>query len=385
MALKRPGHLSLLLLAWLFWPQAAAGQQATDVPEPVSCPRCAIRIESRTILGGEDDLDKFPGFPERIRQDAQGRYWLFSQSGPPALFDGSGRFLQLLGSRGQGPGEYQAPHDALFLADTFVVLDARQRRASVLSSARGYVRSTLMPSYMYRSVILSWPDSIVVADRVPWPKSVGWPLHLVSLAGSKPDDMGAVLHSFGPGDRQAEAGDIMGKNWLIADSKSGFWTTSTTRYELAQYSRSGLRLTWSLRRRLSWFEGTEGSIGVPAVRGRPARAPDPAIAAIEEDDEGLLWVYIHVPSPSWREAWSLIRTDARGEVQGRAIRYEKFYRTRIEVLDPRAGRVLARETLDGFFVVNAVGGRQLAVYSTDGGVRGETVTVLRFRLVRSGH
>lgn len=107
----------------------------------------------------------------------------------------------------------------------------------------------------------------------------------------------------------------------------------------------------TLRRDPSWFHGeSNAAIGAAPRNGRPWIPPSPAVVGIEEDDEGLLWAYVRVPAPGWRDAWSRVKLDIDAGRQPRLndLRWEKLYDTRIEVIDPVAGRVLARTTVDGF-------------------------------------
>lgn len=318
-----------------------------------------------------------------MQRDHQGRFWLFSTADPPALFDASGRFLRMLGRKGRGPGEYVAPHVALFLEDSVVVLDGRQRRASVLNEKLEYVRAILMPSQMYRPILISWPDSIIMADRVPAPRSDGWPIHLVSLAGTAGSGEGKVLRSFAQANGKSPPDDNLFP-WFVALASDGFWAAPPTSYELVHWKRDGLVETRTLRRQPNWFRESSASIGNPAIGGVAATPPSPAITGIEEDEAGLLWVYTHVPSPSWQETWSAFNEKPRMQVRPSEVHLEKLYQTRIEVIDPKAGRVLTRTTVDGFFVVNAMPGHRLAVYTTDDEARGEKTSVLQFDLVRPG-
>ena len=369
----------------LLWSDHAVSQAVGNVPDAVACARCSIVMRSRTVLGSLSDNATFPpGLPERVHRDLNGRYWLFSNAAPPALFDSSGSFLRMLGLKGKGPGEYIAPHDAFFLGDSVVVLDSRQRRASVLNRELQYVRAMVMPAQMYHTVVLSWPDSIIMSGWIPNAASVGRPLHLVSFARSNVDDVAAVVRSFGPGDGGARPSDSMVRTWYLAIAKDGFWSAAPGSYQLVKWKSSTLERLRTIRRDPSWFRGeSNAAIGAAPRNGLPWIPPSPAVVGIEEDGEGLLWTYVRVPAQKWKDAWSRVKRDIDSGRQPRIsdLRWEKLYDTRIEVLDPVVGRVLARTTLDGFFAISASRGRRLAVYATDD-MRGETVKVLEFTLNR---
>jgi hypothetical protein len=53
------------------------------------------------------------------------------------LFDEHGRFIRVLGQRGDSPGEFRAPATAAFRNDTLILaVDLFQRRLSIFSSER---------------------------------------------------------------------------------------------------------------------------------------------------------------------------------------------------------------------------------------------------------
>ncbi len=385
--MRVPVGVRIILLTvsvMLLWSDQARSQAVVSVPDAVTCARCSIVLRSTTVLGSLKDNDKFPaGLPDRVHRDLDGRYWLFSNAAPPTLFDSTGQFLRMLGRKGRGPGEYVAPHSAFFLRDSVVVLDSRQRRASVLNRELQHVRAMVMPAQMYNTIVLSWPDSIVFSAWIPIAESVGWPLHLVSFAQSG-DDVADIVRSFGPGDGGARPSDSMVRTWYLAIAKDGFWSAPPGSYQLVKWKRGTFERLRTLRRAPSWFSGeSNAAIGAAPRNGMPWIPPSPAIVDIEEDGEGLLWTYVRVPATKWKDAWSRVKLDIDAGRQPRIsdLRWEKLYDTRIEVIDPIAGRVLARTTLDGFFAISASRGRRLAVYATDD-MRGETVKVLEFTLNR---
>jgi hypothetical protein len=87
------------------------------------------------------------------------------------------------------------------------------------------------------------------------------------------------------------------------------------------------------------------------------------VAAIQEDQEGLVWVFIRIPAENWRLGWSRAPAVAR-EVPLSLIDVEKLFDTMIEVIDPRAGAVLARERLPGY-MIGVSDHRLISIYDTD--------------------
>ena len=94
-----------------------------------------------------------------------------------------------------------------------------------------------------------------------------------------------------------------------------------------------------------------------------AGEPDDTAAATEEDDSGLLWVFVHVAAPTWAEAWPKLAPGTR-EVSSSAIAYDKLFRTTVEVIDPTIGRVVARREFDKY-ILAALASRRAVTYSVD--------------------
>jgi hypothetical protein len=87
------------------------------------------------------------------------------------------------------------------------------------------------------------------------------------------------------------------------------------------------------------------------------------VAAIHVDDEGLLWVFIHLPGREWQKAWPQVPAGSR-EYSVRSIAMDKLYRTAMEVIDPRTMRVVARLFIDAH-VIAALPDRRAAIYTVD--------------------
>jgi hypothetical protein len=97
--------------------------------------------------------------------------------------------------------------------------------------------------------------------------------------------------------------------------------------------------------------------------GNPNTAPPPVVAAIQEDQEGLLWVFLRIPAENWRVGWTRAPDGAR-EVPASLIDIEKLFDTMIEVIDPRAEAVLARERLKGY-LIGVTDHHQVSIYAED--------------------
>jgi hypothetical protein len=95
-----------------------------------------------------------------------------------------------------------------------------------------------------------------------------------------------------------------------------FWTAEVRRYRLFQWTLDG-RAAQALERVPDWFPESA------ALREWTPRAePRPSVTAIEEDAEGLLWVFVSLAAPTWREAWAGVQEGVR-EVRASEIAFER--------------------------------------------------------------
>ena len=336
-----------------------------SVPDEVSCSRCEIDI--RTVLRLEVPPTVPDGFAATIRVDPQGRFWTFRNGEMPALFDRTGRFLGIVGRSGRGPGEFVIPHDLLVLSrDSLLVLDASTRRATLLDSNLTLIRSFGVPTNVSSATVVSWPDSVVISGRAPLAESVE-PLHRLSFDG--PNAVVESSFKLGDGDLPPEM-MLIPRHRLSRPRQGRFWSAWERRYDLKQWTADGVQHR-KLERRPPWFAGVS-----PTSYDWRNQPPPSSIAAIEEDDAGLLWVLILVARSSWREAWA----DAPPSASEARPKHELLFATMIEVIDAWRGQVVARSETDGY-AIGALPGGRAAVYKLD--VHGEgRVEILSLRLIK---
>ena len=327
------------------------------MPDEVSCPRCSIA--TRTAITLAIPLDVTDGFPLAVRVDSQARYWVFRRAELPALFDAEGTFLGVVGRSGLGPGEYVQAQDVFLVGrDTLVVVDNRTRRATVLDGRLTMVRSIAVPLALNTATVVSWPDTIMASGAIALAESRG-PLHRLSFARLE-----AVLQaSFRPTEGEMPPEMMIWPTHLFSEPRNGrFWTVWERAYDLRQWTADGTRLR-SIERRPSWFPGVS-----PTSYDWRNEPPPSHIADIEEDSEGLLWVYVRVARATWREAWA----DAPADALEARPKSELLFATMIEVIDPRRGRVITRQTLENY-LIGAVPDRRAAFYEINDRDEGRVV------------
>jgi len=306
--------------------------------------------------------------PIGAARDSRGVYWIFRVDALPELFDRRG-VRGSFGREGRGPGELLAASEVHSLADDSVfVLDGRNLRGTVFDSRKQAVRTVSVPFRVNRSQVLRWPDSVIVSARIATPASIGLPLHLVSFAGSS----AWIRASFGAGDGEVRPGDARYDFQEVVRGKDALWSASRFDYRVTSWASLG-RPARSFARRPAWFAApATGGIG---WHDRP---PSPHVAALRMDEDERLWVFLAVPSRSWRDAWPRMPAGAT-EVELKSVAVERLYDTMVEVIEPRSGRVLTRSRLPGY-VVSALPNGQLARFMvTDEGV--QVVEILESAIV----
>lgn len=335
---------------------ALRAQPSTRIPDAPECARCAITTRTLVTLGVSDGNGAIDVGIHAVRVDSRGRYWVMSGDGtPPLVFDAGGSFRTRVGRTGQGPGEFMSAVDAVAIpGDSMLVLDARQSRVTVFSSGLRPARTIRLTRTLRPLLVLTWPNAIVGAGNIAAARQRGQPLHRVSFAESP----ATVARSFGP-----DSGGIEPREWgrfahqLAPAAGAGFWSADGIRYRLTRWSADGEKLH-TLERAPDWFsEASQFGIGSPTT------PPPPAISAIREDGAGLLWVFVRVAAPTWREGWPTLAPGQR-EVLARQVALEKMFRTTIEVIDPRSARVVARRTIDDW-IVDALPAKRAAAYVVD--------------------
>lgn len=178
------GVLSLCAPWLVFALQAAAGQAppVVRIPERVQCGLCQISIDTLATLGTIEGPGSLAGEPAAVRLDRMGRYWAVGAQVGVLVFESHGRRVHRVGRRGQGPGEFAYPAEAIPISgDSVVVLDGN-RRATVIAPDLQAVRTIPLPYAFAPAIVLRWPDGLVANAIVRTPEGAGWPLHHLSLA-----------------------------------------------------------------------------------------------------------------------------------------------------------------------------------------------------------
>jgi hypothetical protein len=327
--------------------------QDETIAERQLCDSCTIRLRRILSLGDTSGPGIIAGGIHGVAVDSRSRYWVLSGEEPPLVFDSLGAVIGAVGRIGSGPGEFIRPTEAQVVAgDSVLIVDGAQARATLIGPDLVARRTILMAVPLRPLIALRWPTDVIANGPVGTPGDVGWPLHVLSFSGSSVE----MSRSFGPDRGDVSPFEASKLDQVLAGARDGgFWTADVLRYRLTKWSAT--------ERKERSYVRTPGWFAKPSVAwiGNPTTPPPPAISAIAEDSDGLLWVCVRVAAPTWREGWP---SGKGAEFLYNKMSFDKMFQTTIEVIDPQARRVLARTTVP-HWIVAALPGRRLAGYATD--------------------
>lgn len=283
--------------------------------------------------------------------------------------DRRGALLGLLGTFGDGPGEYRVPVFLAEKADSVLVFD-HDGRASVFGPDGSFVRTAFRNPDLTGAVgnaVLLRGDTLMLSQRIHTLDEFGLPLHVVSPRGD-------IVRSFGSDDRSVDPA-FTSDQWRVmaAASDSSVWAGGPSGYELELWSTGGT-LIHRLAPQRSWW--------VPMARDASPLGPDPPpsrIAGLHLNREaGELMVLIHRARPDWRPPTEEELQTHSSVLTGHLAFIEQV----IEVLDPATGLLLGRvvNDTDDYFLRFLGDGRLFALRGRPGGLQVPTV----WRVERTG-
>lgn len=352
--MRRLNHCTALVLA-IAGRLGAQAPGPRDVPDEPSCARCVISMQTLVTLGTDDGVGSLIGKPMSVNVDSRGRYWIFQELEPPTVFHADGRVDRVIGRKGSGPGEFRSGNHGIVVGDSMLVLDWQESRATMMGPDLKPGRIIRLRQGIGDIEALRWPTLLVTQGYMVESRPPNSTLHRVSMDKGETQ----LLASFGP----QGTGGSMGNaevNQSLGYARDGIWTAYWNKPRFMLWDANGV-LRNSLVRRLDWYTGES-----KATLGWSRTPPTPKTGPIREDTEGLLWVFIHTPAPTWRQAWETPPTRVGGgsEYMARSVIYDKLYATYVEVIDPRTARVITSHRIDGY-VMEALPDRRVALYRVD--------------------
>ncbi|MGH9720845.1 MAG: 6-bladed beta-propeller [Bryobacteraceae bacterium] len=292
----------------------------------------------------------------------------------PLVFDSKGQYVRTIGRKGSGPGEFVRPNELFMLpGDSVLVLDRGSATASVVGPDYRVRRVTRVPAAFPSIAVVDWPRRVLMNGMIRSAESVGWPLHLVDMSGPE----AKVLKSFGLNDGELRPSSARRSGQHLSVSQSGgVWAIDELRYRITEWTQVGT-VARTLVRDPHWFRGESSGL-----RGGRNTAPSPRIAGISQDADGNLWIFALVAAENWQSAWRGRPALMSGEVPASSFPpLDSLYQTKVEVIDPKAGRIVAAGQTPLLILGTIEGGVKAVAHATnaDGA---PVVSVLGFSLRR---
>lgn len=313
--------------------------------------------------------------PLIIDRDAKGQFYYYDVKGFNfKVFNEQGKVVRSIGGTGAGPGEFRMARNLLVGADQSLhVIDVSLSRHSVFSPEGKFVRSNPIPPSIGgpgRAAIVLPSNHFVISAEFNARNSAGYALQVVDEKGTRLKMLDEVSYD-------------KSKRWRLRrhlfPRKSGeFWVANQYTFTIDLYSRE-LENVGSFTRTADWLEpSSEESLEPPSI-GLYDKRPEPLLAGIWEDPDGVLWLQLLVPDPNWKAGPSAVQATQQ-KVSIAQLEDRPRYDTVIEAIDVKTRGVLARLRLKGM-VGKPFSTGFVAKYAENSS--GEpSVTISRFRLKR---
>lgn len=309
--------------------------EITIGPEP-RCTRCTIVASSPIRL-----LPRAPGdqaaLARSIDMTPSGHFVVTSidLQPLPAVYDPTGKFVRLLGRRGEEPGTFSdsaALRVRVGPGDTTFVLDNRSMRLTLLSPSLEFLRSRALILGGANDFLPLSDGSVVVAYHFPTRDLIGLPLHLFSRAGGLRRSFGDTLPRY---DTEHE---LLPARFLSPSQLGGFWSVHAGSYVVEKWDADG-SLEHRFVRQNSWLNES-------GVLRRPTQSqpPSPQITAVREDEKGRVWVATLVPAIEWRRGVGPKKV--RGMDVIGTLDFDALFDTILDVVDPATKSLIATARLD---------------------------------------
>lgn len=326
------------LVALLCVTASAASGQAIQLPKVPTCATCRVELTRVATLGaGEDGFVRSE--PIWMARDSKGRIYVTWQNighgaELAAVYDSTGRFIQEIGRKGQGPGEFYYPVTVHADRSGRILIWDFDRRTTLLDANYRFVRQ-----HTQRAGALLWlPDgSQVVGVSALDRDSVLAPITVLDSAGNQVSAFGATRIPV------VDAAPWRTNRIVAAGANNTVWAARPDFYRVEQWSRAG-SLARAFARSPDWFDKPVTSRRI----GHFGDEPTPAPRAIREDAAGRLWYLASVASANWRNALGAPRA-----VAGRPTTYPQrsnsgVYDTMIDVIDTKTGTLLVSQRAEPF-------------------------------------
>lgn len=304
-------------------------QDVIVIGDTPSCRDYRIRLEHVATIGSSTEPDLL-SMTAGVRMDRNGNVLVAdAQSYPGQLLyrpAGSTEW-KVFGGKGEGPGEFEFAGNIWISSQGLHVADLGTGRETVYDRDGEFVATFRLPAPP--DYVIEVEDGRQVhASVVRTPSAAGYPLHLL-------DSEREVVSSFGADTALLLPGhSVLARRAVARAGDGAIWSARVNEYRIEKWSPSGRKIL-TIQRDADWFEPW-----VEPTNHLVSRAP-PFVVSIAEDDGGRIWVMMYVADRNFEPQV--------GPDDHIPITEEMRHRARdtvVEVLDPRAGTVLARARND---------------------------------------
>jgi hypothetical protein len=311
-----------------------SAQQVITIPDQVDCATCAIDLPLLTTLSPPSHIGAFTPFPfPSLARNSRQFFFAGPMLGDSviAVFRPSGAFDHFYGRRGGGPDEFAAARLSMILrvgeGDDLYVGEGPDLHV-LGATATTTLRKTRIDIRGNDMVILG--RTPIVQASIYEPNGRSTPLQIISEDGKSATGIG--ITSARPMVRSRVFDSL--RRITLDGSGRRVWSSYANRFEFSRFDLEG-REEVRVVRDADWFAPYDD-----LLQGEGLHVPQrPRVEGIVEANDGLLWVVISRGDKNFESIGP-----PAGEVplNTASLDYNRFYDTVIEVIDPWAGRVLAR-------------------------------------------
>lgn len=322
------------LILFAFCGASASAQASATAIVGAGCSGCEVALRVVARLGNRSGDGMLELDRNNVRVDQQGRFYVYGV-GPPYVwvFGPSGDFLQRIGDRGEGPGEFQMIAGLVLASDSILVFDPLQNRMTVYDPELVLARTQRVDPPVAGNNAFASGQVIVLNEGIRTADHVGFPLHILSFHGH-------VERSFGSLTQGLYRPDMREIINLRAVSPTvpwgGVWSAYINQYTIERWDLDSGTVAETLTRDVEWFPTWW------EPEGDAETAPVPVVTDLHVEGD-TLWVMIVVPDPEWQ---SNVERTAR---LYRVTDPDGYKDTVIEAIDLTDGRLIVSHRFDDQF------------------------------------
>lgn len=261
-----------------------------------------------------------------------------------SVFDREGKFLQNIGRDGEGPGEFRIIRGLFPFADSLLIADVRNLRATVFSEDFEYKRSFPLPVQMSHSRLgLSSDGQLLVSGRMTDSRSFGSPIVELNWDGEVVQYFDEAIEKEGN-----LKGTVLPR--ALEASDDILISLPPIRYNLELWSEDG-RISSMIHRDVEWFNW-------PPDLEDPHRVSEPEnrLLDVQVDKGGYIWVLALIDGTDWRE----------GIEDGRLVDHVAWVDAAIDIMNVESQESICTYRLpDRRVPVGFVGRQTILTYEED--------------------